>query len=317
VKIFRGLLILSLLLACSPKRDNPFDLNSPEYEGYPIYGHVERIYNGGPIPDAEVSLWPIGRFTFADSSGGFTFSNLEPGEYNLWAEAQGFAAESLSITLEDPEGEEVNLLLDALPVLSRSRVITQVIDNTFPVPDSLNAIFRTRVYDPDGLLDIDTVFVIIEDDTFGLSHADSEYVSILPEGDLPGGTLESLLGTAHRFEVHDLSGNGSCDSLVYLTRIVTNYARQNSPVGGATVDPSPTLSWRPTFASYPVHFDIRIYLIDIGLPLVYSVESIHGDSTNYQVQATLSAGEHIWVIWTIDEHGNSARPEPALFNVQP
>jgi hypothetical protein len=307
-----------MLLACSPKRDNPFDLDSPEFEGYTIFGQVERIYNGGPIPDAEISLWPVGRFTFADASGGYTFSNLEPGAYILWAEAQGYAAESLSIDLENPEGGEVNFLLDAFPVLSQSRVITQVIDNAFPVPDSLNAIFRTMVDDPDGPLDIDTVFVVIEDDTFGLSHADSEYVSVRPAGDLPGGTLESLLGTALRFEVYDLSGNGSCDSLVYPTRIVdlNDLARPHSPQGGATVGPSPILLWRPTFASYPVHFDIQIYQIDIGLPLIYSVESIDMDSVSHQVQTTLNAGEHIWVIWTIDEHGNSARPEPALFEVQ-
>ncbi len=319
VKIFHGLCVVVVLTACTPKRDNPLDLKSPDFQGYSISGTVERIYNGGPIPGAEVILWPVGRIAETDSAGAYAFAGLEPGDYLLQAQAEGYASDSLDLSLDDAEGEEATFLLDALPTLSASRVTTHIINNDFPEEDIIYAEARTRAHDPDGLLDIDTVFVILEADTFGLSYQGDEYMATIPAEELPGGTLESLLGFPLRFEVRDLSGHSDAHDQVYATRVVSNYARPNSPIGGATVSPEPLLTWRPTFAEYPVHFDLRVYRIELGLPeiLGYEEDSLPGDSLKYQVQVSLEEGFHYWVIWTVDELGNSARSQPALFYVQP
>ena len=89
----------------------------------PLWAQSEAVIRGHLIADADGSVLPQGTATLtsiatgtataamADSSGGFTFPNLSPGEYRLTGSADGFANRNLRLVLEPREVRAVTLRL--------------------------------------------------------------------------------------------------------------------------------------------------------------------------------------------------------------
>jgi hypothetical protein len=293
------------------------DPESPDFGGYAITGTVERIYDGGPIADVEVSTRAAGRFALTDSNGTYAITGLQPGSHLIEARAPGFAPESTEVVLDSPDGVESDFVLDALPSLSGSRLTTYVINRNFPEEDNLYARARTVIDEPDGLLDVDSIFVTVQETRFLLEFADSEHVATLEESDLPGQNLEILLECPARFEVVDQSGHRDVDSLVYASRIIRNYATPFSPTNWEIVGATPILKWRSAFWSFEVTFTVQVYGIEVGYPevLEYELSGISGDSLSLALEDPLDNGLYYWVVWTVDELENSARSAPAMFEV--
>jgi hypothetical protein len=78
-----------------------------------IYGAVGTSHELKPLPNATVDIFGIARKVPVDALGHFYIAVKTPGAYMMRASASGFAAQTMSVTVQRDEGSEVALLLDS------------------------------------------------------------------------------------------------------------------------------------------------------------------------------------------------------------
>ena len=86
-------------------------------------GGVVRDSAARPIADADVSLRPGDRQTRTDSTGRFTFTDLDPDNYDVRARKVGFAPAGWDVKLNKSSRVDITIVLDRQsPVLDTMRV---------------------------------------------------------------------------------------------------------------------------------------------------------------------------------------------------
>ena len=153
-------LIACTVLSCAPDapHDNPLDPSSP---GFVNSGSVRGtvVLMSDPriaIPAAEVMLAPSGPVFLSDASGLFIITNLPAGSATVIASKAGFWADTLTFTVPVGASLPLEIQLDALPVITQGKIITEKLDEYFPGP-TYRAKISADIGDPDGLADLDSV----------------------------------------------------------------------------------------------------------------------------------------------------------------
>lgn len=100
-KIFVLALALFLFAACTPTTFDTFAT---------ISGTVVDYSTGSPIQNVTITLNPSGKNTFTGSDGFFQFNDLDPQQYKLTAQKEGYESNSKSVN--PSAGETVIVAID-------------------------------------------------------------------------------------------------------------------------------------------------------------------------------------------------------------
>lgn len=101
-KILAISLGIILMSACQPVTYNTFGT---------ISGTVVDYATGAPIQNATVTLSPSGKNAFTGSDGFFQFDELDPDNYKVYAQKEGYDTDSKSVNLHAGETENVTISL--------------------------------------------------------------------------------------------------------------------------------------------------------------------------------------------------------------
>lgn len=91
-----------LLAACQPTTYNNYST---------ISGYVYDNSDGSQIQNATITLSPSGKNTFTGSDGFFQFNDLDPMQYTLTAQKEGYSSNRKSITAVAGETVTISITL--------------------------------------------------------------------------------------------------------------------------------------------------------------------------------------------------------------
>ena len=113
-----ALLLCSMLFSCKPQ-DNPSDGQGS------IYGTITDKSTGDCVPIAGVELMPKGLRTVTGSDGTFQFTEIDPGQYNLFITKVGYQDyKSNTITVKSGETAKGDVQIERVPAS------LQIVDNS-------------------------------------------------------------------------------------------------------------------------------------------------------------------------------------------
>ena len=171
-----------------------------------------------------------------------------------------------------------------------------------------------EINEPDG---IDSVSLFGESQWFGnlsLRNGGLEWGREFPDHDLPGGSVEALIGYQMTIKTFDLEGFTSVSDSIRIVRIIDNLPDIYSPNKDTLFVLAPLLIWQPYTAEFSFSYSVRIihYSSESGVHTnLLSISGIDSDSTSHQVEQNLTEtiGDDylLWTVAVVDEFGNEAR----------
>jgi len=305
-------------LRCSwdAPRDNPLD---PALGGN-ISGRV-LTRRATPIAAAKISVPDAGRVIETDSSGGFELRGLPVESVWVFVTAQGYAAESTRLALVKGEIDTMTMYLDGLPFLQNCRVTTHVYGRDWPPEPLKFCTLSATAGDVDGAADVDSVMAQIPAIGYSqrLSYNPDEQVfaqTLLAE-DLPGQSLDTLVGQDVRFSVVDMESTVTSVTVPGITRIITDLPEPAFPTGGLdTLSQDTTFSWYRFDHGFGVTYYGELVRVESGSPAGVAADFDATDTTWRFQSSLLDPGDYYWTIEAIDGFGNSSRSAEELFHVR-
>ncbi len=310
------IVILLVVVTCNPERDNPLDPRSPLYTGEATIKGLVKTFAGNPIQDATVSATNIDTqlsvSTNTDETGGFCIS-VYKGAYNVTAMMSGYLDSSMEVAIDAGEVREILFNLDGIPfsivqAALSSRMATWI-------GSVVDIYISAEVGDPDGLQDIDSVFVeVLEVKKYMAFNPQPQmYECRISENECPGGNSEFLIGPQFVVTAVDQKGVRGSSVPFYLIRIFREFPLSISPPDGAVV-PGDDLQiiWHKLKTDFPISYLVQIF---IGWPPQVVYEETTQD-TVLVVASTLSEGEYYYWVLAADEYGNTARSLAKRFRVE-
>ncbi len=307
--------------------DNPFDPLSDEFrdEGT-VDGRVTGIYP--PFegrPGVRLRLVPLAGgaevMTTTGADGAFRVTRLPSGRYAVWAEGEGLRPDADTVTVEVGGTAEVDLPVDALPVVTSQAARTVHIERWYPDVPLFRLEVEAEVTDPDRATDVDGVALVVPDLGFRAPLAavgPGRYATTFDGDALPEGQVQTLLGRTLHIEATDLSGNTGVGPPLALVRVIEQTPLTARPQGLEVIAVNPpVLEWRPAALPFAFTYRIDVALVDgAGVPnLVESAPALAPATTAYTVRQPLQAGDYIWTVWVTDGAGNRSRSKEAGFRV--
>jgi len=321
-KITYSLLLVSIsLTAClnDVAHDNPLDPQSHN-RGFSISGQVNTFYAPfRPIPNAVISLFPGEKKFFSLSDGSFSITDLKPGTYTVFCQADGYGADSLSIDLSNDQ--KITFHIDGLPFFERIALTTHHILRFFPVEDQFYLQVDARVNDPDGVADIKRVSFEIPDfsakDTLAPSLNAGEFSNRLSIENLPVNTIHSLIGRDFILSIEDDPGQVVKSGDQYLTRVIDATPVVISPTNLQVVaNDSITFKWQKLRLPYWYEHKIEIFQINLGLlTRVKEINSIPATAISKKIKNDLPTSDYVWILSVNDEFGNSSSGKEGTFHI--
>jgi hypothetical protein len=317
VRIVSIYIIINLISCISEApRDNPLD----PANGLTVSGNISRIYTNNPPKNAIVFLQPENLTIITGDDGRYTFSNLKPGNYQLSSTAPGFSEDSATIDLQ--QNAQIDLVLDSLPYFRDIKITTHHVSRWFPPDDMYSIRYETTASDGDGDGDIEKVWLQIESIAYTDTLQRSSPGSNIFKGeaftsDLSINSLHELIGKPFVFFVNDLPGQIVKSTNQFLSRIIEDTPQLVSPIGLEDLNSFPiTFTWQAIInISYSYSLKIEIFSISLGLK-VDEVNDIPFDATTAQFSGPLSTGDYYWILYIIDEFGNSSTSREGSFRIQ-
>lgn len=310
-----------LLLSCNPKRDNPYDPQSSQYKGDgTIRGRV-TTGTGAPIYKALVSTVPPKFATLTDSSGNFILYP-DTGEWKIMSSYAGYVPETLQIYIALDTIKEISFYLDGLPVIQSPYTISCHEDKGFPIGDIYWVEVGSKISDPDGIQDIDSVRLSVnlgskEINMYLFPKGSSYFVSI-PQDSCPGRNMENIVGKPFVLYAIDKKKAVSSSPNFYVPRLIYSLPYLLSPGYGDSVFIADTIKfvWQRIKADFPITYKLTIQdynSLDTAL-----VKDNVMDTTAIVTSPpdNLPPARYIWTVEGKDEFGDISRSDNASFLVK-
>ncbi len=310
------------LITCSPERDNPYDPNSPSYQGKTFLQGTCRNRILVLLPSAKISLRSLKGsthlFTFTDEQGRYELRNCPVESVRVIAEKEGFAAESTDLFLLAYKAETLDFVLEGLPKFLSAAVFSYYGQRHIPY-DSIALSLECKIKDEEGPGDISDVFGIIEglSDTLPLFFKSGfSYENTFPEESLSKG-LDEITGRDIHIVAQDRFGNEVKSSALRLVRVIRQPPEPVAPVGGSNVSPPVVLVWRSPPYLFSHSLFCEVYRISPNLPpiLFRRYENILAGDTSLTLSVPLDTGFYYWQIGVRDDYHNCAKSAEAVFKV--
>ncbi len=313
--------LLFFLTACfkDVPHDNPIDPLNKE-RGYTISGQVNTLYAPNlPINNAVLSIIETGDKVFSDNNGRYSMSELEPGNYKITCTADGYATDSIQVELNGDI--VVDFFLDGLPYFERISLATRHISRFFPIDEIFLLELETEVDDPDGISDINRVYVEIKEfailDTLDATADADRYTLTLSIDDLPVNSIHNLIGKAFYFYIEDDAGIVVKSEARFLTRIIDPTPVLINPVNLQSVS-SDTIDfkWEKVRLPYNFNHKIEIFQINFGLlTKVTDIENIPSSENSLKYLHSFPRADYIWILTVMDDFGNSSSSREGSFRI--
>lgn len=177
------------------------------------------------------------------------------------------------------------------------------------------------VTDPDGLADVEQVWLEIQDMNFSgalqPSGEPGRFVNVFPEPVLPSNSLPALMGRPLRLRLVDRAGIENVTPPYFLVRVIDATPVATTPTGGVVLtDPRPAFQWQTVRLPYPFRFRIEIFR-DEGFSIRERVfDDLPADSTSLRIETPLPSGQYFWTVSIVDEFGNRSRSNQEGFFIQ-
>lgn len=216
---------------------------------------------------------------------------------------------------------QVQFRLNAVPVFGQTALQTHHISRWWPSDDLYYLTVSTEIEDADGSNDIDSVWVEISAGAgaFSLVRMDQEgtFSAEIVEQDLNVSSLYALQGKEIKIYCLDQVGNYSESENLFLPRVIEQIPILLSPTELASVGESPvSFTWEPLFPGFPFTQKIEIYQINAGIyNKIYEFQDLPNDATDFVFDDHLDQGDYFWVLYMIDEFGDSCRSKEGAFRV--
>jgi hypothetical protein len=319
---FLSLILLLGLPACleDVSRDNPLDPGSGN-NTLQLSGQVLTFYHPREaISQASILVQPENLVVLSDHDGMFRFNNLEPGEYSLICQAEGYRTDSVKISIQT--STDHTFLLDGLPHFEQILIKAHHRSRWFPREELYFIEFETIVSDPDGIGDVKSVVCEIPSmsfsDTLQAAIEAGKFSSTLFNSDLPVASVHQLIGRQIHFIVEDDFGSSTVSDSKFLTRIIEQTPVLISPIELQSVESVPVdFLWERVSVPYPATLKIEIFQINLGIAFkVDEVENIPINNQNFTYSESLNPGDYYWTINIVDEFGNSSSSREGTFQIK-
>lgn len=310
-----GLLFALCLTACISDAPhlNPVD---PVF-GLRINGKVERFYTTSPIEDVLVSLAPTNDLTRTGANGQFSFL-AEAGNYRVLCQAEGFAVDSVEVMLNEDIIAEPLIKLNALPEITTIRLNTRHLA-TFLPPDQYLIEIEAEAADLDGAADISTIWFEIpalgyRDTLARVAPDNGVFISRLDPRSLGRIFLDDFLGLDFNFFTEDLPGAKHQAAARQLIRVIEQTPQTIAPAGAAALPIN--FTWEPLNLPFQFTYRVEIYAnVPIALPPVVEINNIPSGATSVTYDGPLAAGDYYWVLYVVDQSGNSSRSRQSPLSI--
>ena len=316
-----------LLCGClgEVEHTNPLDPNAPGFDSVGTLGGVTtRFYpQYTPVEEATVTLEPGMYSVESNQEGRFAFRDVPAGEYRLSAAKEGFESPVDTVLVElGASVDSTQVRLDGLPIFRSVSVYSTHISRWFPTEDLYRLDAVVLIEDPDGLGDVDSVWLAIPSRQY--EHALREtniagqYEEFLLSDSLPGSSLYALQGDQIVVEAMDVAGFISRSAPQHILRVIDLTPVAVDPQGQETIrTPTPTLTWED--AALPYEFTYRIEIVHDQADVqttVYTKSDIPPDSLSHVAEMELPPGTYYWTVFVVDQYGNRSRSKEAGFIIE-
>ncbi len=305
---------------------NPLDPLSPEYENA---GRIEgQILSRGftPIGGITVSVVAsagatIGGTSVTQSDGSFSLTGLAPGTFYLTISGDGYTAIVDTIAVTAGQTTPVSHTINALPHVIGHSLRTGHTSRWWPQEDLYRLDVDATVTDPDGLVDIASVTLVIPHLAFertALPTSEGGVFAVsINQIEMPGTTIHELLGRELALRVADQTGAVIELGGLYLSRVIDDVPETLTPSGSQEVPgESPTLTWLQSDLPFAFTYQVDVYRMDGEVStVVYSSADIESSVTTHTAATTLITGQYYWTLSVVDGFGNRSRSREAGFLV--
>ena len=322
IHICGSIILVLLACGCMPdaERDNPYDPHGQKAgETGQLTGRVTRIYPPFEgLAGVTVTLTAMDISDATDGGGYYILTNIPAGSYTVTVNTQDYASDSTEIEITAGQTQTADFALNGLPHILDSS-ITSEHSYTSSTEDQFYFNFEVQVDDPDGISDIDSVYVTVEALAFRqkltrVINTNWYRVTISPES-ITGGSLEALIGQEAVFSVWDKIGKRTDSSPQFLVRIIYPSPSTVTPNEEEKMDDRQVLVWE-SFSDV-VNFDFT-FTVDVRtFSQGWQQKNIPSDSTSIVVTVRLdSQYPHQWSIWVVDEFGNTSKSPYVTFSIE-
>ncbi len=314
--------ILGLIISgCAPDapHDNPLDPSSPNYNATGILtGKVLSLsppYAG--ISGALVTIEQTGEARSTVSDGSFEFKTVPSGNVTLIVNKSAYLSDTLNLTVEVGKSYDEEIHIDALPQVSNAQVVTSKIDQWWPGP-VYSALVTADVTDPDGIGDIDSIYVQVDSLSFPLNYSVSnkDFEATIDATQLPNQDLQWLVGKDLTVFAVDKAGGVGKSTGFYISRVIEPEAIPTAPASLDTTTATPVFNWNPPTVSYNYTYQLQVVSLAGGTQtVVWSVSGLSSSEVSYTYPGVLQSGTYFWTVEVVDDFGNSSRSKEASFVV--
>ncbi len=272
---------------------------------------------GIPLEGVDIFTIPIKFSAITDSAGEFVL-NPDPGTWELVAHLSGYMPDTTdTININVGDTTIVNFLLNGIPVVKSACVISCQEDMGFPSYNVYWANVSCEVQDPDGIQDIDSVWVVVELDTGnftqGLSFNAGIYEKKICESPYPNEELENLIGRP--FVIHGFDKKGTIGNSpdFYISRIIYEIPYNISPVDKDTLPQATPIDfvWRKVNTIYPIVY--RLILQNSSYETIPTYDNMVDTTATID---SLPQGTYRWKVEIRDEYGDFSRSRRTSFVVE-
>ncbi len=321
------------LFSCTTpaEHSNPLDPESPAYLNRGIItGIVTSFYQPyRPLSGADIHLLPTGTSRRSDANGKFTFAELAPGRYTLWATTAGYTTDSAEVEVAARETRVVDFRLNALPLVADARVTAAHVKTRASLSDT-DFVFLTvtaEVLDGDGSNDLQRVRVEIPAaafaDTLRRGNSNGRWERTFPPEELrnQSGSLVdpyNLVGESFRIDARDMPGAQVTSAPFQLVRVIAEEPLPQEPANGEVLTTNaPQLKWFMPPLTFEHTFTIQVFKLISGFQtLLLTIPELPAGTTAAPYPGRLTTGSYFWTVTVTDRFGNSSRSKEATFVVQ-
>jgi hypothetical protein len=308
--------LLALRCSWDAPRDNPLD---PTLGGN-VRGRV-LTRRATPIAAARVELPAAGRAVETDSAGSFELRSLPEESTWVCVAAAGYVPDSTLVALAKGRIDTMTTYLNGLPFLQDCRLTTHVYARDWPTEPLEFCELSATAGDADGDADLDSVWAEIPAISYTerLPYDPDEkvFIQTLWADDLPGQSMETLVGREVRFNVADEEGAAATVTVAGITRIMTDLPEPVFPSGGQdTLSSDTVFIWYRFNHGYAVSYHSEVVRVEGGSPAGIAAEFDAADTAYRLASTSLDSGDYYWTVEAIDEFGNSSRSAEELFHVR-
>jgi len=301
-------------------RDNPLDSQS----GSSIIGQVISSVGGSGIAGAQLTIQPLGLGAVSDEDGFFAILNVPDGSYTITCSSAGFAEAQQPI--ETASGISITIELNALPVLSAASLKTRHISRFFPAEDEFYIDVELEGIDPEQPDSSLTAWYEIPSFSFvdtlrSTALSKDRFSSRLDAADIGIRSIRSLIGKPFNFFLRDPDGNVTNSEDKFIQRIIDLTPVPIQPIADDIVGVPFMLEWELVTQLVDFTYKVEIYEIQIDTTLLLvELDGFRPGTTGYTYSQPndpeLPEEKPLfWVLYVIDEFGNSSRSKPAAFSI--